>query len=285
VSARAHAQTLRDSPVHHDIKPRRGWAALELRRIWDYRELLYFLAWRDVKVRYKQTALGISWAILQPLLGMVVFSIIFGGFARMPSDGLPYPVFSYAGMLPWVFFSSAIDRSSSSIVANATLVTKVYFPRILIPCAAILACFVDFGFAAIVLVAMMAYFQIPITAAVLWLGPLLVLCSVLALAIGLWLSALHVRYRDVKYAVPFLLQLWMYSTPIVYPTAIVPEQWRGIFALNPMVGIIDGFRWAILGIGTPPGTSLILSALIVLIITLAGLQYFGRAERDFADAI
>lgn len=267
------------------IQPDETWLSLNLRDLWEYRELLFFLTWRDVMVRYKQSILGIGWAILQPLLTMVVFTLVFGNFAKIPSDGLPYPVFSYTALLPWTLFAQAISRSGASLVGSAHLITKVYFPRLIIPLSATLAPLVDFGFAFVILLGMMVWFGITPTAGILVLPLFILLAMATALAVGLWLSALNVRYRDVAYLIPFIVQLWMYASPVVYPVSIVPEQWRWLFGLNPMTGVIEGFRWALLGKANPDFGVIVISAGIVLALLIAGLVYFNRTESTFADVV
>jgi lipopolysaccharide transport system permease protein len=253
--------------------------------LWEYRELLYFLVWREVKVRYKQTGLGVLWAVIQPFFTMLIFSVFFGRLARIPSDGVPYPVFAYCALLPWQLFAFALTESSNSVVANQRLITKVYFPRLIIPLAAICVGLVDFVISLGVLAVMLAYYGIApgigIVTIPLW--TLLVLAS--ALAVGLWLSALNVKYRDVRYTVPFLAQIWMFATPVAYPTSLVPEAWRPLYALNPMVGVIDAFRWAFVGGGTPPLLTVAVSVTIVAMLLTGGLLYFRRMERTFADVI
>ncbi len=267
------------------IRPTNWGLAASLRDLWEYRELLYFLVWRDIKLRYKQTALGAAWAILQPFLSMVVFSILFGRLARIPSDGLPYPVFAYAALLPWQFFAHALTESSNSLVSNQALITKVYFPRLAIPMATVLAGVMDFAVAFVILLALMFYYGIAPTMAALTLPLFLLLAILTALAVSLWLSVLNVKYRDVRYTVPFLTQFWMFASPVVYPSTLIPGQWRLLYGLNPMVGVIDGFRWALLGKGEGPGWMLVVSVLAVLLLLVGGLFYFASAERTFADQI
>ncbi len=267
------------------LRPSSGWIRLNLGELWDYRELLYFLVWRDIKVRYKQTALGAAWAILQPTLTMLVFSIFFGRFAKMPSDGVPYPVFVFAALLPWQLFSFALTESSNSLVASQNLITKVYFPRLVIPIAAVLAALVDFAIAFAVLLVLMVWYGIYPTRAIVFLPAFLLLALVTALAVGLWLSALNVKYRDVRYTIPFLAQFWMFATPVAYPSSIVPEPWRTLFGLNPMAGVVEGFRWALLGRSTGSGPLLIVSVLAVLVLLVAGLRYFRKTEATFADVV
>jgi lipopolysaccharide transport system permease protein len=267
------------------IQPSRGWTALGLAELWRYRELIFFLAWRDITVRYKQTALGVAWAVLQPVSTMIVFSIFFGKLAGIPSDGLPYPVFAYCALLPWQMFAYSLTESSNSLVANQQLITKVYFPRLTIPIAVILASLVDFVIAFVLLIGMMGYYHIIPTQA-LWTLPLFVLLAVsLALGVGLWLSALNVRYRDVRYTLPFLTQVWLFATPIAYPSSLVPEQWRALYGLNPMAGVVEGFRWALLGTEKTPLALLTVSVFVTLGILLSGLYYFRRMERTFADTV
>src|SRR5262245_58799875 len=233
------------------IQASKGLFHLDLKDVWRYRELLYFLIWRDVKVRYKQTAIGVGWAILQPLMTMVIFTIIFGSFAKIPSDGLPYSIFAYTALLPWNYFAQAISRSGVSLVGSASLITKVYFPRLIVPISAAVAPLVDFAVAFAILLAMMAWFGIAPTWGMLALPLFLLLALATGLAVGLWLSALNVRYRDVGYTIPFLIQFWMYASPVAYPVSLVPEKWRLLYSLNPMAGVIESFRWALLGKESP----------------------------------
>jgi lipopolysaccharide transport system permease protein len=267
------------------IEPSKGWASLKLRELWEYRELLYFLIWRDVKVRYKQTALGAAWAVLQPLLTMVIFTVIFGNFAQIPSDGLPYPIFAFTALLPWTYFAQAIGRSGVSLVGSANLISKVYFPRPIMPISAAVAPIVDFAVAFVILLGMMAWFRITPTLGVLALPLFMLLAFITALAVGLWLSALNVKYRDVGHIIPFLIQFWMYASPIAYPVSLVPERWRLLYSLNPMVGVIEGFRWALLGKASPDFGVVAVSSVVVLILLVGGLVYFKRMERTFADVI
>ena len=270
---------------HFNIRPSGGWVSLRLKDLWEYRELLYFLVWRDVKVRYKQTVLGVLWAILQPFMTMVVFSIFFGRLAKVPSDGIPYPVFAYCALLPWQLFANALTASGNSLVANQQLLTKVYFPRLIIPISAVLAGLIDFGVSFLVLIGMMLYFGIVPTVAVLTLPLLIMLAIASALAVGLWLSALNVQYRDVQYTIPFLMQFWLFLTPIAYPSSLVPEKWRILYGLNPMAGVVEGFRWALLGKTNGIGSLIFVSALVVAILLFGGLVYFRRMERTFADVV
>ena len=267
------------------IEPSRGWVSLHLHELWQYRELLYFLTWRDVKVRYKQTALGASWAIIQPFLTMVVFSLFFGNLAGVPSDGLPYPIFSYAALVPWTFFASGITFSSNSLVQNSNLVTKVYFPRLAMPIASVLSVTVDFILAFLVLVAMMIFFGIVPSWTILWLPMFFVLAFVTSLGVGLWLSALNVSYRDVRYTVPFLVQLWLFLTPSAYPSSLVDPPWRTLLGINPMAGVVESFRWALLKTDTAPGSMIAVSAVMAFGLLVTGAFYFRRMERSFADVV
>lgn len=274
----------RDHPLSI-YEPTHGWLSLRLSELWQYRELLYFLTWRDIKIRYKQTALGVVWAVLQPLITMVIFSVIFGQFAQLPSDGIPYPVFSYAALLPWGLFSGALQRAGTSLVANSNLITKVYFPRLVIPSSAVAAGLMDFGISFIVLLGLILYYKIPLSLAILTI-PLFTLLAILtALAVSLWLSALNVQYRDVQYMIPFLIQAWMYASPVAYSTSLVPSgPWSIIYALNPMTGVIEGFRWALLGTALPSGLTVV-SAAVVLLLLVSGLYYFRRMEKTFSDVV
>ena len=267
------------------IKPSTGWVSLKLHELWEYRELLYFLTWRDIKVRYKQTALGAAWAIIQPFFTMVVFSVIFGRAAKMPSDGVPYPIFSFAALVPWTFFANGLNQSSNSLVGSSNLITKVYFPRLVIPISTVISGVIDFALAFAVLLVMMFYYGIVPTLNIIWLPAFLLLAVITALGVGLWLSALNVEYRDVRYIVPFLTQFWMFATPIVYPSTLLQKPWRTIYALNPMVGVIEGFRWALLGTNTKPGPLIAASALAAVVLLIGGAFYFKRMERNFADII
>ncbi len=267
------------------IRPSRGWVPVKLGDLWAYRELLYFLVWRDVKVRYKQTALGALWAIIQPFFTMVVFSVVFGHFGKIPSDGIPYPVFSFCGLLPWQLFAHALTQSGGSVVASQNLITKVYFPRLVIPLAAVLGGVVDFAVAFVVLIAMMLYYGTLPTLAIVTLPVFLVFILATAFAVGLWLSALNVQFRDVRYVLPFLTQFWLFATPVAYPASLLPARWRGVLALNPMTGVVEGFRWALLGTARPPALVVGISAAIVVVLLAGGLFYFRRMERTFADLV
>jgi lipopolysaccharide transport system permease protein len=275
---------LSDLPVV-DIGPLRGWFNLRLKELWGFRELLYFLIWRDIKVRYKQTILGAAWVVIQPLVTMVIFSIVFGRLANLPSDGIPYPIFSYTALLPWQLFSRALSDGSSSLVNNRQFVTKIYFPRLFLPTASVLSGLVDFFIALVILFGMMWYFNIPFTPRILLL-PILVLFTILtSLAVALWLSSFNVRYRDVKYTLPFLVQAWLYATPVVYSSTLVPENWRIVYGINPMAGVVEGFRWALLGKEAEIAPMISVSVLIVLLLFFGGLIYFQRMESSFSDVI
>lgn len=275
------------------LKPSRGWTSLKLMDIWRYRELVYFLIWRDIKVRYKQTALGAAWAIIQPFFTMVVFTIFFGRLAGVPSDGVPYPIFSFTGLLPWGLFTKALSDAGRSMIANRSMITKVYFPRLVIPLASVLSGLVDFGIGFVVLIGMILYYnnlpgsetQVTPTIAVLTLPFFILLALITALGVGLWLSALNVIYRDINYIIPFLTQFWLFVTPIAYPSSLVPEKWRWLYALNPMTGVVEGFRWALLGVETAPGPMLAVSTSISILVLISGLFYFRRMERTFADMV
>ena len=268
------------------IQPEKGWSALNLRDLWRYRELIYFMTWRDLKVRYKQTLLGASWAILRPFLTMIVFSIFFGNLAKVPSDGIPYPIFAYTALLPWELFASALSQASRSLVQNTNMVTKVYFPRMILPISSILAGVADFLIAFVVLIGMMIYYKITPTINV-WTLPLFILLALItALGVGFWLAALNVLYRDINYVTPFLTQFWMFITPIAYGSSLIPENWRFLYAINPLSGVVDGFRWALLGNQqSAPGPTLILSSLIAVFLLISGMFYFRRMERQFADRV
>lgn len=267
------------------IERSQGWVALQLKELWAYRELLYFLIWRDIKVRYKQTALGVAWAIIQPVFTMIVFSLFFGRLAKMPSDGIPYPLFSYAALVPWTFFSHGLTLASNSLVGSANLIKKVYFPRLSVPIAAVTSGLIDFSIAFIVLLGMMLYYGIVPTLNVIWLPFLLLLTLMTSLGVSLWLSALNVQFRDVRYILPFLTQLWLFATPIAYPSSLLSEPWRTLYSINPMVGVVEGFRWALLGTKTAPGPMLIVSSLAALALLVGGAFYFRRLEKTFADVV
>lgn len=266
------------------IRPSRGWVPLDFRALWAYRELLYFLTWREVKVRYKQTALGFAWAIIQPFMMMIVFTLFFGTLAKVPSEGIPYPLFSYAALLPWTLFAEGITRSSMSLVQDANLVQKVYFPRLVMPLSGILSPVVDFGIAFIILVGMMFYYGYAPTARVLWLLVFILLALVTSLGVGLWLSAINVKYRDVRYVIPFLVQLWLFASPVVYSSSLLPQRFRAVYGLNPMSGVIEGFRWALLGT-EPPSSLIAISVVMVVLILVSGAFYFRRSEKIFADVV
>jgi len=267
------------------IEPSRGWVSLKLKELWEYRELLYFFTWRDIKVRYKQTALGAAWAIIQPFFTMLVFSLFFGRLAKMPSDGIPYPVFSYAALVPWMFFAHGLNQASNSLVENSNLVKKVYFPRLAIPISTVLSGVADFVLAFLMLIGMMLYYRITPTVNIIWLPLLLLLALVTSLGVGLWISALNVQFRDFRYIVPFLAQFWMFATPIAYPSSLLSEPWRTIYALNPMVGVVTGFRWALLGTRSEQWAMIGASGAAAILILVGGAFYFRRMEKTFADVV
>ena len=267
------------------IRPSAGWFNLNLRELWTHRELLYFLIWRDVKVRYKQTVIGAAWAVIQPFFTMVVFSLFFGALAKIPSQGMPYPLFAYSALLPWTYFANALQNATNTMVEHQRIVTKVYFPRLALPLAAVLSGLVDFGVAFVILIAMMFFYGLAPRPAVLLLPVFLLLAVLTALGVGLWLSALNARYRDVRYAVPFVIQLWLFASPVAYPSSLVPSAWRWLYGLNPMAGVIEGFRWALTGAGGPPGPLLLDSVAAVVVVLLGGLVYFQRVEGTIADVV
>jgi len=268
-----------------EIRPTSGRFSLDLRELWAYRELVYFLTWRDIKVRYKQTAIGVIWAVLQPLAMMMVFTVLFGKLANMPSEGIPYPLFAFAALLPWQLFSRTITESTNSLVADQRLITRVYFPRIIVPLSTTLAAIVDFAIASGLLVALMFFYGVIPGAAVIWLPAFILLMVITALGIGFWLSALNVEYRDVMYTVPFIIQFWFFVTPIVYPSSLVPERWQILYGLNPMVGVVEGIRWALLGVGKGPSLMLAVSTLIALFLFVSGIIWFQRREQNFVDTL
>lgn len=276
-----------DFSAHHThLEPSRGWVSLRLGELWEYRELLYFLIWRDIKVRYKQTILGAAWAVIQPFMTMVVFSLFFGNLANVPSDDLPYPLFSFAALVPWTLFSIALTTSSNSLVGSANLIKKVYFPRLTIPIATVLSGVVDFLIAFGVLILMMFYFGVAPTPNIIFLPYFVLLTLITAFGVGLWFSALNVQFRDVRYIVPFLTQFWLFATPIAYPSSLIDSATlRTIYGFNPMTGVVEGFRWALLGVDTAPGNMLIVSSVVALFIMISGLFYFRRMEKSFADIV
>ncbi|GAB4485791.1 MAG: ABC transporter permease [Anaerolineales bacterium] len=278
---------VKHEPTTVYIKPTSGLAALNLRDLWLYRELVFFMIWRDIKVRYKQTALGAAWAVLQPVLTMLVFNFLFGNIAKMETDGgIPYPIFSYTALLPWGLFSTALNSASRSLTSNQNMITKTYFPRLVLPMASVLGGLLDFAIAFVVLIGMMFYYDITPGLNAIWALPLFILLAIItALGIALWLSAINVQYRDVGYALPFLSQFWMFVTPIAYSSKVISEQWQVVYALNPMAGVVNGFRWALLGVGNPPDMLIGISTAISLFILVSGLFYFRNMERTFADTI
>jgi lipopolysaccharide transport system permease protein len=277
--------SISESSVVTLIQPSQGWRSLQFRELWEYRELLYFLTWRDIKVRYKQTVLGAAWAIIQPFFTMVVFSLFFGKLAQIPSDGLPYPIFSYAALVPWTFFANGLTQTSNSLVGSANLLKKVYFPRLIIPVSAVLAGVADFVLAFVVLLGMMLFYGIVPTTKILLLPGFLLLALITALGVGLWLAAMNVQFRDVRYTVPFLTQCWLFATPIAYPSSLLAEPWRTLYGINPMVGVVEGFRWILLGTATAPGPIIIVSSVVALALLISGAFYFRRLERTFADVV
>jgi len=277
--------TVLPSPPIVRITPPSGWWSIPLGELWEYRELLYFFVWRDVKIRYKQTIVGAAWAVLQPFLTMLIFSLFFGALAHIPSQGLPYPIFYYSALLPWMYFAASLQNATNIIVDNQRVITKVYFPRLTLPISAVLSGLVDFAISFLMFVLMMAYYHIHPTLAVFWM-PLFLLMSIMtALGIGLWLSALNAIYRDVRYVVPFLVQFWMFASPVAYPSSLVPAKWRWLYGLNPMAGVIEGFRWSLAGHGDPPGRLVLISAGVVIVVSLSGLVFFQRMETTIADVV
>lgn len=269
----------------HVIRARRGRAGLDLRSLWSYRELIYFFIWRDVKVRYRQTVLGGLWAILQPFVTMVIFSIIFGRLAGISSDGLPYPIFAFTALLPWTLFASGVSQAANSLVGSQNLLKRVYFPRLALPLAAVISGLVDLAFASLVLGGMMIFYHIHLSLTILLVLPLLLLALVTALGVGLWFAALNVRYRDVRYVVPFILQAWLYLTPVAYPSGLIHQPWRTVYALNPTAGVVEGVRWAVLGTDTAPGPLIAVSTAAAIVILAGGLYYFRQVEGTFADVV
>jgi len=268
------------------IQSTKGWVGLKLKELWEYKELLYFLVWRDVRVRYKQTALGAAWAVMQPLFTMLIFSVFFGRLAKVPSDGIPYPVFSLAALVPWTFFVHGLTQGSDSLVGSANLIRKVYFPRLMIPLATVIAGLVDFSIAFLMLLVMMFFYGIhPSLSHAIFVVPMLLLALVTSLGVGFWLSSLNVKYRDVKYTLPFLTQFWFYTTPIAYPSSLLKEPWRTLYGLNPMAGVVEGFRWALLGTKTAPGPMVLVSSLVSIAVLIGGAFYFRRMEKTFADTV
>ena len=266
-------------------EPSTGWRLLNFREFWQYSELLYFLAWRDIKVRYKQTVLGAAWAIIQPFLTMVVFSLFFGKLAKMPSDGVPYPLFAYAALVPWTFFANGLTESSNSLVSSSNLIKKVYFPRLVVPVSAVISGGVDFVVAFVVLIGMMLSYGMLPTGNIIWIPLLVLLAFITALGLGLWFSALNVQFRDVRYTIPFVTQLWLFATPVAYPSSLLSEPWRALYGINPMVGVVEGFRWALLGTDTVPGQAVLVSSLTAVILFVSGAFYFRRVEQTFADVV
>lgn len=267
------------------IEARHGWLALDLRELWAYRELLYFFVWRDIKVRYKQTVIGAAWAVLQPVLTMIVFSLFFGKLARIPSQGLPYPIFYYCALLPWMYFSTAMQGATNIVVDQQRVITKIYFPRVVLPIASVLSGLLDFLISFAVFLVIMTYYRILPNRAVVWLPFFMLLAVLTALGVGLWLSALNALYRDVRYVVPFLVQFWMFASPVAYPSSLVPEKWRPLYGLNPMAGVIEGFRWALTGHGQPPGILLAASSAAVVMLVFGGLVYYHAVEGTMADVV
>jgi lipopolysaccharide transport system permease protein len=268
-----------------EIAPPHGWFELNLREMWAYRELLYFLVWRDLKIRYKQTAIGVAWVVIQPFMTMMIFTLVFGRLAKMPSQGLPYPVFYYAALLPWTYFASSLTSATNTVVENERMITKVYFPKMILPFSAVLSGLVDFGIGFVLLLSMMLYYHMIPTIATLLVPFFLLLAVMTALAVGLWLSALNAIYRDVRYMIPFIVQFWLFASPVAYPSALVPAKWRWLYGLNPLAGVVEGFRWALTGHAQPPGTMILVSAAMVLLLFLGGVIYFNKMENKIADSV
>ena len=281
----SQANTAAPLPPLLRIAPPSRWWVIPAAELWQARELVYFFVWRDVKVRYKQTAIGAAWAVLQPLLAMLVFTLFFGKLAHIPSEGLPYQVFVYAGLLPWMYFAASLQNATNTIVENQRIITKVYFPRLVLPLSAVLSGLVDFAISFSIFAVMMVYYHIRPGLQILWLPAFLLLAVLTALGVGLWLSALNAIYRDVRYVLPFLVQLWLFASPVIYPPSLMSEKWRWLFGLNPMAGVIEGFRWSLAGRGDPPGRLILVSSGIVVVILLTGLAYFQKMETVMADVV
>jgi lipopolysaccharide transport system permease protein len=279
------AATAAPNIPHARIEPTHGWASLRLGELWEYRELVYFFTWRDIKVRYKQTVLGVLWAIIQPLFTMLIFALFFGRLAKVPSDGIPYPIFSYTALVPWTFFATGLTQASNTLVQNSNMLKKIYFPRMAMPLGTVIAGGVDFCLAFAVLLGMMGFYGIVPTWKVVWLPFFLLLALVTCLGVSLWLSAMNVQFRDVRYTIPFLTQFWMFATPIAYPSSLLSEPWRTVYGINPMVGVVEGFRWALLDAHTAPGPMIVVSSIVALGLLVGGAYYFRRLERTFADVV
>lgn len=272
--------------VHIKIRPSKGWVSLRLKDLWEYHELLFFLAWRDIQIRYKQTILGAAWAVIQPFMTMVVFSIFFGKLAKIPSDGIPYPIFAYTALVPWTFFANALSQASNSLLGSSNLIKKVYFPRLIIPISAVMSGILDFAISFLVLIGMMFFYGIvPSPDHLIWIPAFTLLALTSALGVGFWLSAINAEYRDIRHAVPFLIQFWLFATPVAYPASLVQEPWRTIYGLNPMVGVIEGFRWALLGSDSGMQGPLMMSGIVSVTLLVSGAFYFRRMEKNFADLI
>lgn len=267
------------------VAPSTDWPPPNLRELWEYRELVYFLIWRDIKIRYRQTVLGAAWAIIQPLFNMLLFSLFFGRLAKMPSDGLPYPLFTYTALVPWTFFANSLTQASNSLVSYPNLVKKIYFPRLAMPLARVLACLIDFFFAFLLLLGMIIYYKVELTLRLAWFPLFVLLAMVTSLGVSLWFSAMNVLFRDVQFVIPFMIQAWLFATPIVYPSSLLSEPWRTLYGINPMVGVVEGFRWALLGSRTAPGPIVIVSSLVALAVLVGGSFYFRRMEKTFADVL
>lgn len=283
-SAKPVAASSAEIPVLRIAPPSRWWV-LPFAELWEYRELLYFFVWRDIKIRYKQTAIGAAWAILQPFLTMLIFSLFFGRLAHINSEGLPYAIFYYSALLPWMYFAASLQNATNTIVENQRLITKVYFPRLALPLSAVLSGLVDFAISFCMFIVLMVYYRIAPTPAFLWLPAFLLLAILTALGVGLWLSAMNAIYRDIRYVVPFLVQFWLFASPVAYPASLVPERWRWLYGLNPMAGVIEGFRWSLTGRGNPPGRLTLVSAAVVLIVLFSGIAYFQKVESTVADVV
>ena len=284
MSATTGTPILAELPVLRITPPSRWWT-IPFSEVWEYRELLYFFVWRVIKIRYKQTAIGAAWAVLQPFLTMVVFTVIFGKFANIGSDGLPYEIFYYSALLPWMYFSAALQNATNTVVENQRLITKVYFPRLALPLSSVLSGLVDFGVSFLMFIAMMVYYRIRPTAAILWFPVFLLLAILTALGVGLWLSALNAIYRDVRYVLPFLVQFWLFASPVVYSSSRVPAKWRWLYGLNPMAGVIEGFRWSLTGRGRPPAGPVFVSLGVVIAVLLGGVEFLHKLDTTVADVV